>query len=145
MASTMTEAFSSKAAADPTAKRHRPIDRCLAVTYGILVAGAVIGCAPADQRATAGSDTPLGSTTQPHTALAAADTQRVAFSVKGMYCESCERTVAAMLRRTPGVLSADVSIERSEAIIAYDSARTSPAKLVDVIGSLGYVASVKRT
>lgn len=141
----MTEAFSSKPAAHVPATRHRPLARCLAVACGILVAGAVIGCDSRDQRATTDSDTALGSATQPPAALAAADTQRVALSVKGMYCASCQSTIAAMLRRTPGVLSADVSIERGEAIVAYDSLRTSPVKLVEVISSLGYVASVKRT
>lgn len=80
-----------------------------------------------------GSDHDSFSTTRDHVAL----------SVKGMFCESSESTVTAMLRRTPGVLGADVSVERSEAVILYDSTRTSPTKLVDVIGTLGYSAAVK--
>ena len=76
---------------------------------------------------------------------AAADTQRVVLAVKGMYCASCEQTVATMLRRTAGVVRAEVSVERGEATVSYDSARTSPAQLVQVIKALGYDASVKRT
>ena len=78
-------------------------------------------------------------------ATAAADTQRVVLAVKGMYCASCEQTVVTMLRRTAGVVRAEVSVERGEAAVAYDSARTSPAQLVQVIKALGYDASVKRT
>jgi copper chaperone CopZ len=126
--------------------QYRKFDRRLAVAArAALTLGAVIACGTADERAAARSDTANASATQPHTATIATDAQRVALTVRGMYCESCESTVAAMLRRAPGVLSADVSVERNEAIIMYDSARTSPAKLIDVVNSLGYVAFVKPT
>lgn len=72
------------------------------------------------------------------------DTQHVVLAVKGMYCASCERTVATMLRRTAGVVRADVSVERGEATVSYDSARTSPEQLAQVVKALGYDASVKR-
>src|SRR3989442_3334803 len=76
-------------------------------------------------------------------ASAVADTQRVVLHVTGMICESCESTVTVMLRRTPGVMNAVVSVERAEAVIVFDPAKTSPAKLIDVVKSLGYTASVE--
>lgn len=78
-------------------------------------------------------------------AQAPADTQRVVLDVKGMYCEQCESTVGALLRQTPGVTRADVSVDRSEATVVFDPSLTSPAKLIAVITSLGYTASVRPT
>ena len=78
-------------------------------------------------------------------AVAGVDSQRVVLAVKGMYCASCEQTVVTMLRRTAGVIRADVSVQRGEATVSYDSTRTSPAQLVQIVKSLGYDAAVKRT
>lgn len=77
--------------------------------------------------------------------LTTEDTQQVVLAVKGMSCASCEQTVVAMLRRTAGVVKADVSVERGEATVSYDSTRTSPVQLVHVVKTLGYEASIKRT
>lgn len=73
------------------------------------------------------------------------DTRQVVLHVDGMYCTSCEHTVTAMLKRTPGVVGATVSVQRAEAVVSYDLARTSPATLVDVIRRLGYTASLPHT
>lgn len=82
--------------------------------------------------------------TNPRVATAApADTQRVILTVRGMYCESCERTITVMLKRTPGVLSASVSLDQGEAVVLYDPALTAPAKLAAVVEQLGYPAAVK--
>lgn len=70
-------------------------------------------------------------------------TQRVVLAIQGMSCESCERTIAVMLRRTPGVRSAEVSIARGEAVVSFDSARTTPAALVATIERLGYRATIR--
>ena len=80
-----------------------------------------------------------GSTGIPHVTPATSG-RRVVLAVRGMSCESCERTVGAMLRRTPGVLDAAVSVERGEAVVTYDPARTTPADLASVMRQLGYEA-----
>ncbi|MGI9077112.1 MAG: heavy-metal-associated domain-containing protein [Gemmatimonadaceae bacterium] len=72
-----------------------------------------------------------------------ADTQQVVLRVKGMTCESCERTVTIMLSRTPGVIRASVSYARREATVLYDASRTAPPALIEVVKRLGYSASVK--
>lgn len=96
---------------------------------------------PREGASVAGAELPLDS-------LAAAanvpGAQRVVLDVSGMFCTSCERTVTAMLARTPGVVRADVSVARREAIILYDPARTTPAALITVIKGLGYRAAVRR-
>ena len=83
--------------------------------------------------------TGAGSASVASTAPAASG-RRVVLAVRGMSCESCERTVGAMLRRTPGVLNATVSVERGEAVVTYDPARTTPADLASVVRRLGYEA-----
>lgn len=75
-------------------------------------------------------------------AAVAADTQHVTIKVAGMFCESCETSVRAMLKRTPGVYSAKVDSKRGEAIVAYDPKQTTPQALADVINRLGYKATL---
>lgn len=70
-------------------------------------------------------------------------TERVTIAVEGMYCDSCAAGIKAMLKRTPGVISADVSYERKEAVVDYDQQKTTPEKIVEAINNLGYKASVK--
>lgn len=67
----------------------------------------------------------------------------ILIAVDGMHCERCARGIAAMLKRTAGVVSADVSYERREARVEYDLAAASPARLVEAITNLGYSAKVK--
>ncbi len=71
-----------------------------------------------------------------------ADTQHVTIKVTGMFCESCEASVRAMLKRTPGVYSAKVDVKLGEAIVAYDPKQTTPQALADVINRLGYKATL---
>ena len=70
-------------------------------------------------------------------------TERVVLAVGGMYCDSCAAGIKAMLKRTPGVISADVSYARKEAVVDYDQEKTSPDKIVEAINNLGYKASIK--
>lgn len=107
----------------------------------VMIAG--LGCSAEKAGEDARPNTAVMSAAPPHSPAVPVDTQRVALNVKGMFCVSCESTVTAMLRRTPGVLGTDVSVARSEAVVMYDSTRTSPPKLVDVIGKLGYTATLK--
>ena len=107
--------------------------RWAAGTLLVMLAG--LGCSPENGGEDARPDTAAMSATPPSSPTVPVDTQRVALNVKGMICESCESSLTAMLRRTPGVLGTDVSVARSEAVVMYDSTRTSPSKLVEVIGS----------
>lgn len=64
--------------------------------------------------------------------------------IKGMHCSGCASGIEAMLRRVEGVSKAAVSYERREARVQYDSARTSPAAIVEAIEKLGYKAAPKQ-
>ena len=113
----------------------------------LVIAAMAAACGTIKDKATAGADIAAVRQRSPQTALSTvtADTQRVVIAVKGMYCSSCEQTIVTMLRRTAGVVRADVSLDRAEATVSYDSSRTPPTQLVQVVKSLGYDASVKHT
>ena len=69
--------------------------------------------------------------------------ERVVIAVEGMYCDSCAAGIKAMLKRTPGVTSADVSYQKKEAVVEYDAQKTTPEKIIEAINNLGYKATVK--
>jgi mercuric ion transport protein len=64
--------------------------------------------------------------------------QQVTFKVSGMTCAGCETTIKVALERTPGVRSAEVSYDRSEAVVVYDANIITPEKLRDAINETGY-------
>ena len=70
-------------------------------------------------------------------------TERVIIAIEGMHCGSCASGVKAMLKRTRGVVSAEVSFEQKEAKVEFDSSATSREKIVEAINNMGYKASAK--
>lgn len=77
-------------------------------------------------------------------AAATMKTERVIIAVAGMSCTSCAKGIKAMLKRTPGVIAAEASFERREAVVDYDANQTSHEKIVEAINKLGYKASIKQ-
>jgi Cu+-exporting ATPase len=69
-------------------------------------------------------------------------TQRLALSVSGMTCASCQGRVQRALERTPGVLEASVNLLTGDAAVTYDPARLTPAAVVDAVRGTGYGASI---
>ncbi len=67
----------------------------------------------------------------------------VTLVLEGMYCPMCPVTVKTALDFADGVDEARVSRDPDEAVIRYDDARTSPAKLIEVVKKSGYGAHVK--
>ena len=67
--------------------------------------------------------------------------QQVTLNVTGMTCQGCVRSVKRVLESVPGVASAEVSLERSQAVIACDAARVDPAGLTAAVTAAGYCAS----
>ena len=78
-----------------------------------------------------------------NTIIASTNTERVVIAIEGMHCGGCASGVKAMLKRTRGVVSADVSFEQKEAKVEFDSSATSREKIVEAINNMGYKASVK--
>jgi len=61
-------------------------------------------------------------------------------AISGMHCEGCARGITSELKRTPGVVRAEVSFTNKLAVVAYDTNRVSLKTLQDVIAEAGYAA-----
>ena len=75
--------------------------------------------------------------------VATAATERLLISIEGMHCTSCASGIKSMLKRTRGVVSADVSFSRKEANVEFDPSATSREKIIEAIKNMGYKAHVK--
>jgi copper chaperone len=60
--------------------------------------------------------------------------------VAGMTCAGCVRSVNNVLRALPGVEAVEVSLERAEARVTFDSAVANQAAMRKAIGDAGYEA-----
>jgi len=60
--------------------------------------------------------------------------------IAGMTCGGCVNAVTRALRKVDGVAAVDVSLERGEAAVYYDSSRASKTVLLDAVRAAGYEA-----
>ena len=60
--------------------------------------------------------------------------------IAGMTCEGCVNAVTRALRKVDGVAAVEVSRERGEANVRYDSSRASKTALLDAVRAAGYEA-----
>ncbi len=67
----------------------------------------------------------------------------VTLELEGMYCPMCPVTIKTALDFADGVDETKVTRNPDEAVIRYDDAKTSPAKLIEVVKKSGYGAHVK--
>jgi mercuric ion binding protein len=72
----------------------------------------------------------------------AAGLSQVTITVEGMVCPACPRAVKAALERLPGVAEVDVNFQKKEAVVEYDPQRISPERMVEVINTLGFRATL---
>lgn len=70
-------------------------------------------------------------------------TESVLVAIEGMSCTGCSSGIQAMLKHTPGVISADVSLERKEANVEFDPSLITREKIVEAINNMGYRGSIK--
>jgi copper chaperone len=61
--------------------------------------------------------------------------------VEGMTCQGCVRSVTNALQHVPGVSKAQVSLERNEAAVLFDEAKTNVAALKAAVEAAGFGAS----
>jgi len=73
--------------------------------------------------------------------MATMTTNTIKLSIGGMSCSHCVASVREMLEAVPGVVSADVSLERNEAVVVADEAATAEELLAAFEGS-DYTASL---
>lgn len=69
----------------------------------------------------------------------AAETTTI-FKVTGMYCDACQTKIQQALKKTDGVKSATVSLDKGMATVIYDNAKVKPDQIVQVIEKEGYKA-----
>ncbi len=71
-----------------------------------------------------------------------ANTENITLSLGGMWCSSCAWLVSEQLKRTTGVVNAEVSFIQQQANLTFDNALTNPNKLKKRVRSLGYQATL---
>ncbi|MDA8129669.1 MAG: mercury resistance system periplasmic binding protein MerP [Betaproteobacteria bacterium] len=71
-----------------------------------------------------------------------AATQTVTLSVPGMDCAACPITVKKALTKVPGVGKTEVSLERREARVTFDDAKTNVEALTRATKDAGYPSAL---
>ena len=66
----------------------------------------------------------------------------IILTLGGMWCSSCAWLVSEQLRRTPGVVSAEVSFIQKQANLTYDASLLDARKIKKRVRSLGYQAAL---
>lgn len=64
--------------------------------------------------------------------------ESITLKVKGMTCMGCVNSVTRVLKATPGVANAQVTLEPAEARLEFDAALTNPQQLKAAIEDAGY-------
>ena len=71
-----------------------------------------------------------------------AATQSVTLSVPSMNCAACPITVKKALTKVPGVSKTEVSLEKREAKVSFDDAKTNVEALTRATKDAGYPSTV---
>ena len=67
--------------------------------------------------------------------------EKTTLDIQGMTCGGC--VAAVKLKKTKGVVSFDVSLDKGEAEVAYDPALTDPNTIAAAVSETGFKATVK--
>ena len=73
-----------------------------------------------------------------------AENKTVTLSVPSMNCEACPITVSKALKKVDGVGRVAASLERKEAVVTFDDAKTNVDALRKATTNAGYPSMVKR-
>jgi Cu+-exporting ATPase len=65
------------------------------------------------------------------------------FSIKGMHCASCVRTLERALKKVDGVSEANVNLATSKATVSYNPQKVKDKQLVSAVANVGYQAFVE--
>ncbi|MGQ0544854.1 MAG: heavy-metal-associated domain-containing protein [Betaproteobacteria bacterium] len=66
--------------------------------------------------------------------------QTVELKVAGLHCDGCVKSVTRMLSAVPGVANVEVSLEKQEAVVSYDPARSGVADFKRAVERAGFKA-----
>ncbi len=67
--------------------------------------------------------------------------QQVVIDVQGMTCQGCVASVTRVLKAAPGVSDAQVSLERHEARVDFETDQTDVAALRQAVTDAGYLSA----
>jgi copper chaperone len=70
-------------------------------------------------------------------------TQRREFTVSGMHCQGCVKSVTGAVSKVPGVTHVDVSLADMAANVEYDASKATPEAIVAAIEGAGFDAHVR--
>lgn len=73
-------------------------------------------------------------------AAAFAAEKKVEIAIDGMTCKNCVEKVQAALQKVEGVKSAEVSLEKRNAIVTYDDSKTDEKTLKQAVNAAGFKA-----
>lgn len=102
-------------------------------------AGDVFCCPSCREVAALLAESPLGEREQ---VQVKGEAQSVTITLGGMWCSSCAWLVGEQLKRTKGVVDAEVSFIQHQANITYDTTITNHKSLKKRVRSLGYQATL---
>jgi mercuric ion binding protein len=74
----------------------------------------------------------------------AAATRTATLTVNGMTCAACPLTVKQALKKVDGVIKAEVSFEKKQAIVTFDDKKTSVDALTQATANVGFPSSAKQ-
>ena len=72
-----------------------------------------------------------------------AATKTVTLAVPGMTCATCPITVKKALTKVTGVTKFDVDLDKLQAVVTFDDAKTTVAALTKATKDAGYPSTVK--
>ena len=100
--------------------------RCTTTLLVLTLAGFLVACDGGGSASTAEA---------PKVVIPAAYTK--SFSVKGMHCDGCAKTVAKKVKAVEGVADCTVDLQGERATVGMDDAKRTQA-VIDVVKKLGY-------
>ncbi|XP_006124958.3 copper-transporting ATPase 2 isoform X2 [Pelodiscus sinensis] len=69
-------------------------------------------------------------------------TSTVTVNILGMTCQSCVQSVEDRISKVKGIVSTNVSLEQSNALVKYMQSEISPEEICQEIGDMGFDASI---
>ena len=93
-------------------------------------------CSLSDSKST--RDKSSGKDTVTESGLSAENLTQIHLVVKGMTCEGCEKAIVASIEKLDGIKEASASHTEEEAVIEFDSTRTTVDAISRAIADAGY-------
>ncbi|MFC2112314.1 cation transporter [Bacteroidota bacterium] len=107
------------------------------VVLFLLIPAFLLGaCSLSDSKSS--GDKSSGKDTVTESELSAENLTQIHLDVKGMTCEGCENAIVASIEKLDGIKEASASHTGEEAVIVYDSTRTTIDAISSAIADAGY-------